>query len=251
VAAWSAGGSLRCSTSACGSGRTSGRRCKPEGAAYEGHDLSAVALRPAEKFLRLGCPLHFGEATCVRRCEGDGNSNLIFSGFTLHHFTAAERTEILRDIRRRLAPGGLVLLIDSVRDEVAAASSGSSHYAPGIEREWRAIPADGLKAIVEHIRGHDQPGTWSEHAAGGARRRVQSLPRETPPLPLARASGRASDYFGSPSSGRMIRTRTRYRRDSGECDLPPKVVAGLAVGGEHGVPEVDESGGRVASRCSP
>ncbi len=151
----------------------SGRHLAPVLAAlrvkrYEGHDLSPVAISHARRnFAALGGELAFGEGDLrnALRDEGGGCFDLIFSGFTLHHFTAEERAEVLRLARRRLAPGGLLLVLDSMRDEGGTREAWLDAYCGWITTEWTAIPPEGLAAIVEHIRGCDQPGTLAEHDA--------------------------------------------------------------------------------------
>jgi SAM-dependent methyltransferase len=153
----------------CGSGRHLAPvlQARPV-ARYEGHDLSPVAISHARKnFGALACPVHFGEGDLrvALREEGGEPFDLIFTGFTLHHFTAAERTEILRLARRRLAPGGLVLVLDSMRDEGQTREAWLDAYCGWIGTDWRALSQEGLAAIFEHIRGCDQPGTLAEHDA--------------------------------------------------------------------------------------
>ena len=136
---------------------------------YEGHDLSSVAVAHARKtFAGLGCPQRFGEGDLrvALRERNTERFDVIFSGFTLHHFTAEERAEVVRMARGRLAAGGVMLLLDSMRDEGQSREAWLDAYCGWIEADWRAIPAEGLRAIVEHVRGCDQPGTSAEHDAG-------------------------------------------------------------------------------------
>ncbi len=169
IATWACGRAFSVLDLGCGSGRHLAPALRGQTVTrYEGHDLSGAAIAEARKnFAALGCPLRFGEGDLRAALQDDGPTfDLISSGFTLHHFPTAERNDILRRAHRRLAPGGLLLLLDSVRDEDVDRAQWLDRYCGWIEREWRAIPPEGLAAIVEHIRGHDQPGTWSEHVAG-------------------------------------------------------------------------------------
>lgn len=154
----------------CGSGRHLAPALQPYSIVrYEGHDLSPVAIGHARRnFSVLGCPLQFGEGDLRDPLRKGGEPfDLIFSGFTLHHFTREERAEIFALIRRRLAPGGLFLLVDSMRAENENRELWLDRYCGWIEAEWRDIPVEGLRAIVGHIRECDQPGTLSEHEALG------------------------------------------------------------------------------------
>lgn len=134
---------------------------------YEGHDLSPVAIEHAQRNFA-------GAAFPVRLVAGDLRAGLaaggetfdvIFSGFTLHHFTAAERGEILRAMRRKLAPGGQVLVVDSMRADEESREQWLDRYCAWLDAEWRAIPPDGRRTIIGHIRECDQPGTLAEYAA--------------------------------------------------------------------------------------
>jgi SAM-dependent methyltransferase len=161
----------------------SGRHLAPVLAArrvgrYEGHDLSPVAIGHARKnFAALGVvETRFVEGDLMNalRDETGERADLIFSGFTLHHLSAEDRAEAIRRARGRLAPGGLLLVLDSMREEGQTRDAWLDAYCGWIEAEWTAIPAEGKAAIFGHIRGCDQPGTRAEHdtaakAAGFAR----------------------------------------------------------------------------------
>lgn len=144
---------------------------------YEGHDLSPVALEHARRnFAGFGGAAKFEEGdlrNALRKKNGE-RFDLIFSGFTLHHLSAEERAEAVRLAREKLAPGGLLLVLDSMRDEGQTREAWLDAYCGWIEAEWTAIPREGVEAIIGHIRGADQPGTREEHdaaarAAGFAR----------------------------------------------------------------------------------
>jgi SAM-dependent methyltransferase len=138
---------------------------------YEGHDLSPVALEHARKnFEGLGGEVKLVEGDLMRglRSEGGERFDLIFSGFTLHHLSAEERAEVIRLARGKLAPGGLLLVLDSMRDEGQTREAWLDAYCGWIEAEWTAIPREGVEAIIGHIRGADRPGTRAEHDAAAS-----------------------------------------------------------------------------------
>ncbi|MDF3056035.1 MAG: methyltransferase protein [Rariglobus sp.] len=138
---------------------------------YEGHDLSGVAIEHARStFASSKFP--------VRLCTGDLRDSLtaegppvdvVFSGFTLHHLMTEERASVLENVQRRLAPGGLVLWVDSCREEGQSRAAWLDAYCGWIEAEWRGIPPEGLAAIVDHIRECDQPGTVREYSEAAVR----------------------------------------------------------------------------------
>ena len=138
---------------------------------YEGHDLSPVAIEHARRnFAGAAGAVKFGEGDLrnALREDREESFDLIFSGFTLHHFTAEERAEVIRLARRRLAPGGLLLVLDSMRDEEQTTEAWLAAYCGWIEAEWTAIPPEGIAAIVGHIRGCDQPGRPGAHDAAAS-----------------------------------------------------------------------------------
>lgn len=139
--------------------------------AYEGHDLSPVAIEHARRALANAAHpvrLHAGDLRETFTAEGP-LVDVVFSGFTLHHLTSEERAEVLRRAERRLAPGGLVLWVDSIRMETETRDQWLEAYCGEIAQEWRAIPPEGVAAIHGHIRECDRPGTLSEHAASAVK----------------------------------------------------------------------------------
>jgi len=133
---------------------------------YEGHDLSAVAVEHAQRTLgALKCPTRLCAGDLREAIAAEGPSvDVVFSGFTLHHLTTEERASVLKHAERRLASGGLVLWVDSFREENQSRVAWLDAYCGWIEREWTAIPPRGLEAIVGHIRECDQPGTVEEYS---------------------------------------------------------------------------------------
>lgn len=132
---------------------------------YEGHDLSPVAVEHARRmFAAARHPVRLRAGDLRETFTEEGPPvDVVFSGFTLHHLTPEERREVLRRAERRLAPGGLVLWLDLVRDEGQTREAWLDAYCGWIKAEWREIPSDGVEAIIAHIRESDRPGTLSEH----------------------------------------------------------------------------------------
>jgi len=154
----------------------------------KGRDLSRGGARARAEISPPRLPLHSGEGDLRAALrKGDGNSTFIFSGFTCIISPRRSARKSCAAIRRRLAPGGLVLPSTSVRDESAGREQWLDHYCGWDRARVAAIPADGLKAIVETHPGHDQP-ELERNTPRRARRRFNRC-RELHRWPLARALG--------------------------------------------------------------
>ena len=136
-------------------------------AAYDGVDLSAVALELAARNLEgLACPVQWHEADLLaylNRTAAD--YDVIFSSFALHHLSPADKQAALTACRQHLAPGGPLLLIDVARDEGQALPAYLDAYCGTMAREWRSLSAEELSFAVRHVRENDLPEPASALAA--------------------------------------------------------------------------------------
>jgi ubiquinone/menaquinone biosynthesis C-methylase UbiE len=126
-----------------------------------GYDLADVALtRAAHNLKGLGCP--------VELCHGDlldavsTNSeqfDLIFTSFALHHLSSQDKVLFFRSACRRLTPGGILLLIDTVRKEGQERDSHLEDYWCWLRSECKTLSPEGLHLLGAHIRNYDFPET--------------------------------------------------------------------------------------------
>jgi ubiquinone/menaquinone biosynthesis C-methylase UbiE len=83
-------------------------------------DVAATGLDPdpralaraARKARRAGVAIQLDRGFAGRLPYADGSFDRVFSAFMLHHLPAADRLAALREVRRVLAPGGSLHLLD-------------------------------------------------------------------------------------------------------------------------------------------
>jgi hypothetical protein len=79
--------------------------------------------------------------------------DLIFSSLALHHLSTAEKAEFFQLSCKNLTNGGILLLINVMREE----DQSRDQYLSGIQSTWTTISLAGKQAIAVHIRNHDFP----------------------------------------------------------------------------------------------
>ena len=132
------------------------RRVPP--ARYKGVDLSDTALAiAAENLKSLPCPMQLGHGDMLSALSGDSTYDVIHSSFVLHHLATEDKAEFFRRASRALAPGGVLLLVDTMREEDESREDYLRHYFDWIEREWTGLSRAEKDAICEHISSSDFP----------------------------------------------------------------------------------------------
>ena len=110
----------------------------------------------------------------------DDAYDVIYSSFVLHHLATEQKGEFFRLASRRLAPGGLLLLVDTMREEGETLDDYVRRYCAWLRREWAGLSAQEKEFICDHIINNDRPEPFStlltqaraaglEVAPGGAR----------------------------------------------------------------------------------
>jgi cyclopropane fatty-acyl-phospholipid synthase-like methyltransferase len=149
----------------CGSARHLGPALEGRSVSrYLGYDLSDVALTHAARNLAgLGCPVELNQGDLL---EGLRTSNerfdLIFSSFVLHHLVSAEKKVFFQLAYQKLSENGLLLLIDTTREEDEDPRLYLDRYCGWLRSEWEALSPEALDFICDHIRNNDFPETISE-----------------------------------------------------------------------------------------
>jgi ubiquinone/menaquinone biosynthesis C-methylase UbiE len=99
----------------CGTGSlaiAAGRRVGPAGAVC-GIDASAEMIAAARRKTRkAGVGVRFGTATVQALPFPDASFDALLSTLMLHHLPRPARRQALREVRRVLAPGGRLLVVD-------------------------------------------------------------------------------------------------------------------------------------------
>ncbi len=148
----------------CGNGRFLGpclRHHPPS--SYVGIDLSPVALEEARNVhlaglagVTLGCS---DMLEAVRTAEGP--FDIIFSSYAVHHLAEGAKELLFRECARLLAPDGMVLLVDIVREDGQSREDYLSGYLGTMRREWTAVDPGQLEQACAHVAAFDYPETLS------------------------------------------------------------------------------------------
>ena len=149
------------------------RRAPP--ASYRGVDLSDTALTLAAANLKsLPCPVALAHGDMLSALDGAAAYDAIHSSFVLHHLSTEEKAEFFRRAARALTPGGMILLVDTTRDENETRDDYLRHYFSWIDSDWAGLSAIERDAIIEHISTSDWPEPLSlldeQARAAGLRR---------------------------------------------------------------------------------
>ncbi len=148
---------------------------------YKGVDLSETALALAARTLEaLPCPVTLARGDILAALAEDDAYDVIYSSFVLHHLATEQKGEFFRLASRRLAPGGLLLLVDTMREEDETLDDYVRRYCAWLRREWAGLSAQEKEFICDHIINNDRPEPFStlltqaraaglEVAPGGAR----------------------------------------------------------------------------------
>jgi SAM-dependent methyltransferase len=134
---------------------------------YVGYDLSDVALAHAARNLAsLGCPtdLHQGDLLDAVR-TGAETFDLVFTSFALHHLSSAQKAEFFQSAHERLNDGGILLLIDTMRDDGEERAIYLDRYCDWLRSRCKTLSPEALDFLCEHIRNNDFPETIMDFGA--------------------------------------------------------------------------------------
>jgi SAM-dependent methyltransferase len=163
----------------CGIGITEFYLCSyfPESQVY-GYDTSQESIRQARRLNVPGVEFTTGDGGPLP--YPDGFFNLIYMNGTLHHIDPAERTRVLGELKRILAPGGFVFIFEN------------NPLNPLMMRSMHLNPFDeGVSAIKEidmeqmgHAAGFAVVDRWFYFFFPHLLRRLRSVERKLEKLPL-------------------------------------------------------------------
>ena len=146
----------------CGSARHLARALQGRSVSrYVGYDLSDVALAHAGRNLTaLGCPVELRRGDLLEGLKTGGEKfNVIFTSFALHHLAASQKSTFFQLAYPRLNQDGMLLLIDTVRDDGEDRKLFLDRYCAWLRAEFKTLSPDALDLICNHIRGNDFPET--------------------------------------------------------------------------------------------
>ena len=128
---------------------------------YTGYDLSQPALDLARANLRdLPAIKKFvcGQMEVLVKQERD-HFQLIYSSYAIHHLQDNEKKQLLTDACRRLAKGGIIIIVDVFRKEGQSRDEYLDSYINWMGESWTAIDLASKELVWEHVRQFDFPTT--------------------------------------------------------------------------------------------
>ena len=134
---------------------------------YTGIDLSATALAGAAKNLeQTDWTVNLLEGDALARIrELQGAFDGIVSGFSLHHFSVEENLQLLKEMRRLLAPDGLMIVYDIVTREDESREDFLERLIAGVDLDAVQITRSQMDTMSQHIRDYDFPirlSSWQD-----------------------------------------------------------------------------------------
>jgi len=147
---------------------------------YQGIDLSEAALDEAQGYLAGLADVTLSHGDLLEAIESTTERwDVIFTGYAVHHLTPEDKARLFQAAARCLSDGGLLLMVDVVREE----NQSRDHYLEGylsfMRESWTRVPSDQLEEACAHVASHDFPeclSTLNEmaHASGLNHSRVIS-----------------------------------------------------------------------------
>lgn len=122
---------------------------------YVGVDVAEQALGFAEDMLQ-GLDVELRCRDLGEELRDDSQQfDVILLSFALHHFDSDAKRDVLAQARRRLGPGGQVILIDVVRADGETRDEYLSRFDPYVAT-WPIGPEMQAR-VLEHVRRNDWP----------------------------------------------------------------------------------------------
>lgn len=148
---------------------------------YRGVDLSEAALAIAARNLgRLSCPVELTQADMTSQLTTASPQDVIYTSFALHHLPTGQKAEFFRQAAQKLAPGGLLLLADVVREEGESLADYHSRYCAWLRGSFDELDASEQDAICDHLVNNDLPEPWSILQAQATAAGLETLPVSAP-----------------------------------------------------------------------
>lgn len=128
---------------------------------YVGYDLSGVALNHArENLASLHCPVELRHGDMLEGLKADGYKvDVIFTSFALHHLASADKARFFSAARERLNSNGILLLIDTMREEGEQRPVYLDRYCAWLRSACETLAPAALELLCAHIQTCDFPET--------------------------------------------------------------------------------------------
>ena len=126
---------------------------------YTGMDISPVALDLAAQNtqqIKAPCSLRVGDFLTEISALPEAY-DIIYIGLSLHHLRQSEKETFLRELRRRLAPGGALVVYDPVLLPGETRDAYMIRWVDDAERNWSALSIKDVAEAVKHVTTSDFP----------------------------------------------------------------------------------------------
>jgi SAM-dependent methyltransferase len=146
---------LGCGDAEFSSGILSGRALR----SYTGIDLSPVALELAHQntaSLGVPCNLIVGDFLLSLSALPE-EYDLIYIGLSLHHLSRQEKEFFFGELRRKVSPGGSLLIFDPVLTPGEARASYLGRWSDHAQWSWNALTVEEVAGAVQHVTTSDFP----------------------------------------------------------------------------------------------
>jgi SAM-dependent methyltransferase len=130
---------------------------------YVGVDLSETALGlAADSLFALACPVELRRQDLLTAIAGSGESfDLLHTSFALHHLPTERKAEFFGHAFLRLAPGGVLLLTDVMREEDETLAVYHGRYTAWLRSEWTQLTPEERDSTCAHLVENDRPEPYS------------------------------------------------------------------------------------------
>jgi SAM-dependent methyltransferase len=120
---------------------------------YVGCDIADTALAEADRQLAdLPCAVELQEKDLMDALRGgDELFDVVFTSFAVHHLHTHDKAEFFRQAARRIAPGGLLIMIDVMRAEGEDRTAYMQRYIGRARAEWTRLTENAVDAVCCHI----------------------------------------------------------------------------------------------------
>lgn len=147
---------------------------------YTGMDLSPVALDLArDNTAGLGCPVELIHGDFLTGISSlPRQYDIIYIGLSLHHLPRDEKRFFFGELRKKISPGGALLVFDPVLNPGETRDAYMGRWVDNARWSWRALSLEEIAGAVEHVTTSDFPeeiGTLNRMAVGAGFRPAEVL----------------------------------------------------------------------------
>jgi ubiquinone/menaquinone biosynthesis C-methylase UbiE len=146
----------------CGSARHLARALEGRSVSrYVGYDLADTALAEAARNLAgFDCQVELNKGDLLSGLRANGEKfDVVFTSFALHHLASSEKSVFFQSAYRRLNEDGVLLFIDTMRDDDEARGLYLDRYCAWLRSKCETLSVEALDLLCAHIRNSDFPET--------------------------------------------------------------------------------------------